>query len=157
MEKAEVDALKEFNGKQPCMGNIYMIMRALSHHSVALRNAPFNMPGHLFKPLEVVLRNKKALVASDFHYTCAIHNPNLIKSMEFCDGQHAMVGLMKIYQKLFDIAKEFKALKAEFNLYFHTMSPYCGEHVWSPMGVKEVAHVWWFTSRSVGKLLPYIA
>jgi hypothetical protein len=42
-------------------------------------------------------------------------------------------------------------------LYFHTMSPYCGEHVWSSMGVKEVPHLWWFTSGSVGKLLPRIA
>jgi hypothetical protein len=27
--KAAVVALKEFDGKQPCMGNVYMIMRAL--------------------------------------------------------------------------------------------------------------------------------
>jgi hypothetical protein len=42
--KAAVVALKEFNGKQPCMGNVYMIMRALRHHVAALHNAPFNMP-----------------------------------------------------------------------------------------------------------------
>jgi hypothetical protein len=48
-------------------------------------------------------------------------------------------------------------VKAEFNLYFHIMSPYYGEHVWSSMGVKEVPHLWWFTSGSVGKLLPRIA
>ena len=36
------------------------------------------------------------------------------------------------------------------------MSPYCGEHVWSPMEVKKVVLVWWFTSGSVGKLLPCI-
>jgi hypothetical protein len=96
MRKAEVDALKEFNGKQPCMGNIYIIMRALSHHFAALRNAPFNMPGHFLKPLEVALKNKKTLVASDFHYAGAILNPNLIKGMEFCDDQHAMAGLMRV-------------------------------------------------------------
>jgi hypothetical protein len=82
--KAVVDALKEFDGKQPCMGNIYMIMRALCHHVAALHNAPFN-------------------------------------------------------------------------LYFHTMSSYCREHVWSSMGVKEVPHLWWFTSGSIGKSLPRIA
>ena len=48
-------------------------------------------------------------------------------------------------------------MKVEFNLYFHTMSLYYGEHVWSSTGVKEVAHVWWFRSDSVGKLLPCIA
>jgi hypothetical protein len=65
-----------------------------------------------------------------------------------------MAGLMRVFQRLTDTAEEFQAVKAEFNLYFHTMLPYCGEHVWSSMGVKEVPHLWWFTSGSVGKLLP---
>jgi hypothetical protein len=72
--KAAVAALKEFDGKQPCMDNVYMIMRALRHHVAALCNAPFNMPNDLVEPLEVVLRNKKALVASDLHYAGALLN-----------------------------------------------------------------------------------
>jgi hypothetical protein len=39
--KVAVVALKEFNGNQPCMSNIYIIMRALHHHVTALCNAPF--------------------------------------------------------------------------------------------------------------------
>jgi hypothetical protein len=31
--KAAVAALKEFDGKQPCMGNVYIIMRVLRHQS----------------------------------------------------------------------------------------------------------------------------
>jgi hypothetical protein len=155
--KAAVVALKEFDGKQPCMGNVYIIMRALCHHVAALHNAPFNMPNNLVEPLEVVLKNRKAMVASNLHYAGTLLNPHLIKDMELCDDQHAMAGLMRVFQRLTDTAEEFQAVKAEFNLYFHTMSPYCGEHVWSPMGVKEVAHMWWFTSGSVGKLLPHIA
>jgi hypothetical protein len=155
--KAAVVALKEFDGKQPCMDDVYIIMRALRHHVVALCNAPFNMPGDLVEPLEVVLRNREAMVASDLHYMGALLNPHLIKDMELRDDQHSMAGLMRVFQRLSDTAEEFQAMKAEFNLYFYTMSPYCGEHVWSPMGVKEVAHVWWFTSGSIGKLLPRIA
>jgi hypothetical protein len=77
--------------------------------------------------------------------------------MELRDDQNAMAGLMRVFQRLTDTAEEFQAVKAEFNLYFHTMSPYYGEHVWSSMGVKEVPHLWWFTSDSIGKLLPRIA
>jgi hypothetical protein len=76
--------------------------------------------------------------------------------MELHDDQNAMARLMRVFQRLTDTAEEFQAVKAEFNLYFHTMSPYCREHVWSSMGVKEVPHLWWFTSGSVGKLLPRI-
>jgi hypothetical protein len=155
--KAAVVALKEFNGKQPYMGNVYMIMRALRHHVAALHNAPFNMPSYLVEPFEVALRNKEALVASDLHYAGALLNPYLIKDMELCDDQNAMAGLMRVFQRLTNTAEEFQAVKAEFNMYFHTMSPYCGEHVWSSMEVKEVPHLWWFTSGSVGKLLPRIA
>jgi hypothetical protein len=54
--KEVVATLKEFDGKQPCMGNIYIIMRALRHQVAALCNALFNMPNHLVDPLEVVLR-----------------------------------------------------------------------------------------------------
>ena len=83
--KAAVAVLKEFNGKQPCMGNVYMIMRALRHHVVALCNAPFNMPNDLVEPLEDVLRNREALVASDFHYAGAFLNLYVIKDMELHD------------------------------------------------------------------------
>jgi hypothetical protein len=154
--KAAMVALKEFDGKQPCMGNVYMIMRALRHHVAALHNAPFNMPSDLVEPFEVALQNREALVASDLHYAGALLNPHFIKDMELRDDQNAMAGLMRVFQRLTDTAEEFQAVKAEFNLYFHTMSPYCGEHVWSSMGVKKVPHLWWFTSGSVGKLLPCI-
>jgi hypothetical protein len=127
--KAAVVALKEFDGKQPCMGNVYMIMRALRQHVTALHNAPFNMPNDLLEPFEVALRNNEALVASDLHYAGAFLNPHLIKDMEFRDDQNAMAGLLRVFQRLTDTAEEFQAVKAEFNLYFHTMSPYCGEHV----------------------------
>jgi hypothetical protein len=40
MNLATMAALKEFDGKQPCMGNVYIIMRALRHHVAALHNAP---------------------------------------------------------------------------------------------------------------------
>ena len=84
--------LKEFNGKQPCIGNVYMIMRALHHNVAALRNAPFNKPRDLVEYLEDAPKNREALVASNLHYV-----------------------------------------------------------------VKEVPHLWWFTSSSVGKMLPHIA
>jgi hypothetical protein len=49
--------------------------------------------------------------------------------MELRDDQNAMAGLMRVFQRLIDTAEEFQAMKIEFNLYFHTMSPYCREHV----------------------------
>jgi hypothetical protein len=115
--KAVVATLKEFNGKQPYMGNVYMIMRALRHHVATLRNAPFNMPSDLVEPLELVLRNIEALVASDLHYTIVLLNPHLIKDMELRDDQNTMAGLMRVFQRLTDTAEEFQAVKAEFNLY----------------------------------------
>jgi hypothetical protein len=115
------------------------------------------MPSDLVEPFEVVLRSREALVASDLHYVGALLNLHLIKDMELRDDQNAMAGLMRVFQRVTDTAEEFQAVKAEFNLYFYIMSLYCGEHVWSSMGVKEMPHLWWFTSGSVGKLLPCIA
>jgi hypothetical protein len=64
---------------------------------------------------------------------------------------------MRVFQRLSDIDEEFQAVKVIFNQYFHTLSPYYGNHVWNPTRVKGVAHLWWFTSGSVGKLLLCIA
>jgi hypothetical protein len=105
--KAAVAALKEFDGKQPCIGNVYIIMRALCHYMATLRNAPFNMPSNLVEPLEVALKNREAMVASNPHYAGALFNPHCIKDMELRDDQHAMVGLMRVFQRLSDTAEEF--------------------------------------------------
>jgi hypothetical protein len=64
-------------------------MRALCRHVVARQNAPFNMPSHLVEPLEVVLRNREALVYSDLHYAGALFNVYLIQDMESRDDQVA--------------------------------------------------------------------
>jgi hypothetical protein len=110
--KATVATLKGFDGKQPCMGNIYIIMRALRHHMVVLSNTPFNMPSDLMEPLEAALTSREAMVASNLHYAGALLNPHLIKDMELCDDQHAMAGFMKVFQRLSDTAEEFQAVKA---------------------------------------------
>jgi Protein of unknown function (DUF 659)/hAT family C-terminal dimerisation region len=155
--KAAVAVLREFDGKQPCMGNVYMLMRTLRQHVAALLNAPFNMPNDLVVPLQVALNDRRLLVHSDLHYAGALLNPHLIKDMELRDDQNAMAGLMRVFQNLTDTAEEFQAVKIEFNSYFHAMPPYYGDHVWSPLGVKELPHLWWFTNGSVGKMLPRIA
>jgi hypothetical protein len=140
--KATMALLKKFKGKQPCMGNIYIIMRALRHHIMTLRNAPFNISCHLVDPLEVAFRKKEALVYSNLYYVGALLHPYLIHNMELRDDQHEMVGLMRVFHKLFDIDKGFQVVKVKFSLYFHILSPYYGNHIWSPTGVKEVPHVW---------------
>jgi hypothetical protein len=105
--KAAVAALKEFDGKQLCMGNVYMIMKALRHHVAALSNAPFNMSSDLVERLEVALRNKEAMVSSDLHYAGPLPNPYLIKDIELRNDQNTMAGLMMVFQRLTNTAKDF--------------------------------------------------
>jgi hypothetical protein len=78
--KTTVATLKEFDGKQPCMGNVYIIMKALHRHVAALRNTPFNMPSHLVKPLEVALKKKEFwfVVTSIMPMPFSIHTSSII-------------------------------------------------------------------------------
>jgi hypothetical protein len=62
--KATMVALKEFVYKKPCMGNIYIIMKALRLHLIALCNAPFNMLGHLMDPLQIALTKRHDMIFS---------------------------------------------------------------------------------------------
>jgi hypothetical protein len=97
------------------------------------------------------------MIFTDLHYVGAFLNPHLIQDLELCGNQDAMARLMRIFQSLSDTSKEFQAIKVEFNQYFYMLAPYCGDHIWSPTRVKEVAHMWWFTSDNVRKLFPCIA
>jgi hypothetical protein len=69
--KVVVAALKEFHGKKPCMGNAYIIMRALHHHVAALYNALFNMP---LAPSRGTLRSclQEERSHGDLHYTAIL-------------------------------------------------------------------------------------
>ena len=59
---------------------------------------------------------------------------------------------MRVVLKIFDIDEEYHTAKIEFNQYFYTILLY----IWIPTGLKEIAHLWWFRSSSIGKLLPCI-
>ena len=102
------------------------------------------------------LQKKRILVCNDLHYANALLSPHFIYNMELHDDQHVIVGLMRIFQKLFNTDKEFHAVRVELNSYFHILLLYYRDHIWSPVGMKEVAHVWWFTSGSIKKLFPCI-
>jgi hypothetical protein len=56
------------------------------------------MPNDLMEPLEVALRNREAMVASNLHYVGALLNPHFIKDMELRDDQHTMAGFMRVFQ-----------------------------------------------------------
>lgn len=75
----------------------YIIMKVLRYHMAALSNAPFSMPNQLVDPLEATLRKREALVYSDLHYTGNLLNPHLIYNMDLHDGQHTMVGLIRVF------------------------------------------------------------
>jgi hypothetical protein len=60
------------------------------------------MSSDLVKPLEVAIRNRETLVASDLHYADALLTPHLIKDMELRDDQNAMAGLMRVFQRVTD-------------------------------------------------------
>jgi hypothetical protein len=80
--KAVVARLKEFNGKQFCMGNIYMVKRALHHYMAALYNALFNMLSHLLDPLQIALIKRQDMIFTNLHYVGALLNLHFIQHLE---------------------------------------------------------------------------
>ena len=155
--KAAVTVLKEFDGKEPCMGNVYVHMRSLGIHVKALQNPPFSMPRDLVHNLESAFEKRRKWIVTDLHYAGALLNPHLITDVELRDNNDARAALIRVLYVLTDTATDFEVAKTEFFHYFHKMEPYTGDHVWNPAGVKELPHVWWYTSGSVGNILPGIA
>jgi hypothetical protein len=141
-----VAALKEFDGKQPCMEKVYIVMRALCDHMVALYNAPSNMPSHLVDPFEVALRKREALVYSDLHHVGALFNPYLIHNMELCDDQHAMAGLMRVFKNSLTSTRSSKLSKlnsiSTFTIFHHTVQITYGVLQDKGSGLRLVVYKW---------------
>jgi len=45
-------SLKAFDGKQPCMGKAWLIMKTLERHVLSLWNLPFELPSNLVDMIE---------------------------------------------------------------------------------------------------------
>jgi hypothetical protein len=92
-------SLKAFDGKQPCMGRAWLIMKTLAQHVLSLRDPPFELPSNLANVIEDQFYRRWKMLTTDLHYARALFNPYLLGEACLHDDVNVKETLNKILRK----------------------------------------------------------
>jgi hypothetical protein len=93
-------ALRDFDGKDPCMKKILHNSRNLEKHVVSLRDEPCRLYHYMADPMEDAFYNRWTMVKIDLHYAGALLNPYLLYDKELADNSDSLIACKKVLQKL---------------------------------------------------------
>jgi len=71
-------SLRAFDGKQPCMGKAWLIMKTLEWHVLSLWNALFELPSNFLNVIKDQFYQRWKMLTTDLHYVGAFLNPYLL-------------------------------------------------------------------------------
>jgi hypothetical protein len=84
-------SLKAFDGKQPCMGKAWFIMKTLEQHVLSLQDPPFELPSNLVDAIKDQFYQRWKM-----HYGGALLNPYLLGEARLHDDADAKEALNKV-------------------------------------------------------------
>ena len=93
-------ALRDFEGKDPCMEKILYVFRNLEKHVVSFRGEPFRLDHNMAGAIEDALYNRWTMVKTDLHYVGVLLNPYLLHDKELVDDSDSLTVCKKVLQKL---------------------------------------------------------
>jgi hypothetical protein len=93
-------ALRDFEGKGPCMEKILHIFRNLEKHILSLKGEPFRLDRDLTNVIEDAFYNRWRMVKTDLHYIGLLLNSYLLHNKELADDSDSLIACKKVLQKL---------------------------------------------------------
>lgn len=149
-------ALREFDGKSPCMAKVHVIMTNLEKHIKSLRNEPVCLPPSIANNVEERLQKLWSQLRTELHFEGALLNPYLINDRVLHDDCDARTALQSVFEKYAASNTEvLGGLLQEFHAYQHKVAPY--DVGWNVDNLKVTPHVWWDQLGYRGKHLPRLA
>jgi hypothetical protein len=147
-------ALRDFDGKDPCMGKILHIFRNLEKHIVSFRDEPFRLDHDMANSIEDAFYNRWTMVKTDLHYAGALLNPYLFHDKELANDSDSLTAYKRVLRKLCspemypDVVQDFLAFR-------HKQGPF--HDMLDPKDQKCLAHDWWAFEGACRKLIAPIA
>ncbi len=89
-------SLKAFDGKQPCMGRVWLLMKTLKRHVLSLWNSPFELPSNLVNVIKNQFYVTWEMLTTNLHYVGAILNPYLLGEVRLHDDADVKEALNKV-------------------------------------------------------------
>jgi hypothetical protein len=93
-------ALRDFDGKDPCMEKILHIFRNLEKHVVSFRDEPFRLDHDMAAAMEDAFYNRWTMVKTDLHSAGALLNPYLLHDKELADDSDSLTACTRVLRKL---------------------------------------------------------
>jgi hypothetical protein len=133
-----VNALRDFDGKTPCMGKIWQIMKNLSTHVEGLGAAPFKFREALAHRMLDEFNKWKEMVTMDLHYTGALLNPYLSDKKTLAEDNEANHALKRVFKKLC-LPENYGALLTKYHNFKYKLTPF--DTAVDPRFLKNLAHM----------------
>jgi hypothetical protein len=133
-----VNALRDFDGKTPCMGKIWQIMKNLSTHVEGLGAAPFKFLEALVQRMLDEFNKRKEMVTTDLHYTGTLLNPYLLDNKTLAEDNEANHALKRVFKKLC-LPENYGALLTKYHNFKYRLPPF--DTTVDPRFLKNSAHV----------------
>jgi hypothetical protein len=110
-------ALRDFDGKDPCMGKILHIYGNLEKLIVSLRGKPFRLDHDMANSMEDAFYNRWTMVKIDLHYAGALLNLYLLYHKELANDSNSLILYKRVLRKLCfpetypDVVQDFLAFQ----------------------------------------------
>jgi hypothetical protein len=147
-------ALRDFDGKDPCMGKILHIFRNLEKHVVSFRDKPFRLDHDMAAAMEDAFYNRWTMVKTDLHSAGALLNPYLLHDKELADDSDSLTACKRVLRKLCS-PETYPDVVQDFLAFQHKQGPF--HDMLDPKDQKCSAHDWWAFEGACGKLIAPIA
>jgi len=149
-----VYALRDFDAKELSLGKVYVILRNLEKHILALRNEPFNLEDDLANAVEAEFRARKKMITTDLHSAAALLNPYLFHDEELADDADAITACKRVLRKLCT-TEVYPSVVEEYLAFRHKNPPF--HDMVDPTQLKCSPYGWWDFEGACGKLIAPIA
>lgn len=149
-----MNALRDFDSGEPCMGKIRHIFRNVEKHIHSVREEFFEINDEETIDVEKHFRERWALVKTDLHDAGALLNPYLLHDKELADDLDAITACKSVLGRLCS-PKTYPDVVLEFLAFRHKQPPF--HNMLDPKQQKCSAHAWWDFEGACGKLIAPIA
>jgi hypothetical protein len=93
-------ALRDFDGKDPCMGKILHIFWNLELQVVSFRDEPFRLDHDMAAAMEDAFYNRWTMFKTDLHSAGALLNLYLLHDKELADNSDSLTACKRVLRKL---------------------------------------------------------
>ncbi len=116
--------LKAFNGKQPCTGKAWLIMKTLKWNVLSLQDPPFELPLNLADVIEDQFYQRWKMLTTDLHYVKALFNPYLLGEACLHDDADVKENLNKVLWKTTRTLTTYALTLKDFTIFFESWGPF---------------------------------